>query len=175
MRSETVAIAALLTLGAIAVSGLTTTWLGQGASSGKAAQAQSPKRKDKVVLTDAEWKKKLTPDQYRILRSQGTEPAFCGVFVDNKKNGVYSCVGCDLPVFKSDAKFDSGTGWPSFFQPVLAENIWTRADYSHGMVRVEVLCARCDGHLGHVFDDGPKPSGMRYCINSTILTFKESK
>jgi methionine-R-sulfoxide reductase len=141
----------------------------------KGADAGSPKRKDKVVLTEAQWKKKLTPEQYRILRAQGTEAAFCGIFHDNHQTGVYSCVGCDLPVFKSDAKFDSGTGWPSFFQPYAKDSVWTRRDASHGMVRDEVLCARCDGHLGHVFNDGPKPSGLRFCINSEVLKFKKTK
>lgn len=135
----------------------------------------SPKRKDKVRMTEDEWKKKLTAEQYRILRRQGTEPAFCGAFYDNHKKGTYSCVGCGLPLFHSGAKFDSGTGWPSFFQPVSKDNIWTRSDNGFGMVRVEVLCARCDGHLGHVFEDGPKPSGLRFCINSEVLTFKEDK
>jgi methionine-R-sulfoxide reductase len=136
----------------------------------------SPQRADKVVLTDAEWKKRLTPEQYRILRNHGTEAAFCGLFVDNKKTGTYSCVGCKLPLFRSDAKFDSGTGWPSFFQPATADAIWTRTDTSYGMVREEVLCARCDGHLGHVFPDGPRDrGGMRFCINSEILTFQEAK
>ena len=136
---------------------------------------QSPKRADKVVKTEAEWKKKLTPAQYKILRAQGTEAAFCGVFNDNKLQGTYTCVGCDLPVFKSDAKFDSGTGWPSFFQPAAKDSIWERADNAYGMRRVEVLCARCDGHLGHVFDDGPRDKGgKRFCINSEVLKFKKS-
>ena len=139
------------------------------------ADPMSPKRKDKVILTDAQWKKRLTQKQYEILRRQGTEAAFCGVFHDNHMTGTYYCAGCALPLFKSDAKFDSGTGWPSFFQPVSKDSIWTRSDNSHGMVRVEVLCARCDGHLGHVFDDGPRPSGLRFCINSEILTFKKTK
>ncbi len=148
-----------------------------GAAQGMPAvnDQKSPKRKDKVVKTDAEWKKQLTPLQYKILRNQGTEAAFCGGVYDNHKNGVYSCVGCGLPVFKSDAKFDSGTGWPSFFQPYAKDSVWIREDRSYGMVREEVLCARCDGHLGHVFDDGPKPSGLRFCINSEVLTFKETK
>lgn len=177
MRFETFAVVGLMVAGALAFGGLTAVWAqSQGSKSVAASQdPKSPKRKDKVIRTEEEWKKRLTPEQYRILRSQGTEPPFCSPFVDNKKNGVYACVGCDLPLFKSDAKFDSGTGWPSFFRPVNEENIWTRPDLSHGMIRVEVLCARCDGHLGHVFDDGPKPSGLRYCINSTILTFKETK
>lgn len=136
----------------------------------------SPKRKDKVVLSEAEWKKRLTPAQYAILRGKGTEAAFCGAFYDNKKNGTYYCVGCGNPLFKSDAKFDSGTGWPSFFQPVSASSVWTRPDLSYNMVRTEVLCAKCDGHLGHVFNDGPKDKGgLRFCINSEVLTFKEAK
>lgn len=136
---------------------------------------ESPQRKDKVVKTDAEWKKILTPAQYKILRSHGTEPAFCGIFHDNKKKGVYNCAGCKLPLFRSDAKFDSGTGWPSFFQPAEPDSVWMRTDRSYGMVRFEVLCSRCDGHLGHVFPDGPEPTGHRYCINSDGLTFVESK
>lgn len=135
----------------------------------------SPKRKDKLVLSDAEWKKRLTPEQYRILRNKGTEAAFCSPMYDNHKIGTYRCVGCGLALFKSDNKFTSGTGWPSFFQPASKDAIWTRADNSYGMRRVEVLCARCDGHLGHVFDDGPKPTGLRYCINGEVLKFAEAK
>lgn len=142
---------------------------------GQATKADevSPKRPDKLVLSEEEWKKRLTDEQYRILRGHGTERAFCGRFHDNKKDGTYSCVGCANPVFKSDAKFDSGTGWPSFFQPVTKGAVWTKTDRSYGMVRLEVLCSKCDGHLGHVFEDGPKPSGLRFCINSEVLTFKE--
>ena len=135
----------------------------------------SPKRPDKVVKTDAEWKAQLTEMQYKILRHGATEAPFCGVFFDNHKTGVYHCAGCNLPLFKSDAKFDSGTGWPSFFQPYERKNIWMRTDRSHGMIRWETLCARCDGHLGHVFTDGPAPSGLRYCINSDSLVFEEKK
>lgn len=179
MRYETFAVVGLLVVGSLGFGGLTALWAQHNGTGGKSVAAandpKSPKRKDKVVLTEAEWRKRLTPEQFKILRSQGTEPPFCSPFVDNKKTGVYHCVGCDLPLFKSDAKFDSGTGWPSFFRPVSEENTWTRPDHSHGMIRTEVLCARCDGHLGHVFEDGPKPSGLRYCINSTILTFKETK
>jgi peptide methionine sulfoxide reductase msrA/msrB len=128
----------------------------------------------KCELTDDQWRNRLSSEQYTILRAKGTERPFCGTLLDNKQTGVYSCAGCGLPLFSSDAKFHSGTGWPSFFQPVAKENITEHRDSSHGMVRTEILCARCDGHLGHVFDDGPRPTGLRYCLNSESLQFTPS-
>ncbi|MGH7162300.1 MAG: bifunctional methionine sulfoxide reductase B/A protein [Planctomycetota bacterium] len=125
----------------------------------------------KVVKTDAEWRKQLTEEQYRIARGAGTERPFCGTLLDNKQEGVYACVCCGLPLFSSGAKFDSGTGWPSFFQPIAPENVAEKADRSHGMVRTEINCARCYAHLGHVFEDGPRPTGRRHCLNSESLTF----
>ena len=132
---------------------------------------QPPIQVSKIVKTDAEWQKQLTPEQFQIARDKGTERAFCGVFYDHKQPGIYKCVCCGLPLFSATAKFESGTGWPSFFAPIAQENVATHTDISYGMRRTEILCAQCDAHLGHVFDDGPKPSGLRYCLNSASLVF----
>jgi methionine-R-sulfoxide reductase len=128
----------------------------------------------RVEKTDAEWRAQLTPQQFEVARAHGTERPFCGTLLDNKRHGVYSCVCCGLPLFASSHKFDSGTGWPSFFQPIAEENVAERVDTSYGMRRVEILCARCDCHLGHVFSDGPRPTGQRHCVNSESLTFTDA-
>ena len=125
----------------------------------------------KLELSDAEWKNRLTPEQFKILRSSATERSFCGNLLDNKTPGVYTCAGCGLPLFSSDSKFHSGTGWPSFFQPIAEGNIAERTDHSYGMARTEINCPRCGGHLGHVFNDGPAPTGLRFCLNSASLNF----
>ena len=127
---------------------------------------------EKIELTDAEWRERLTPEQYEVLRHHGTERAFTGEYVGLKDDGSYRCAGCGAELFSSDAKFDSGTGWPSFYEPSVAANIETRTDTAYGMTRTEVLCRRCGGHLGHVFDDGPRPTGLRYCMNSCALDFE---
>lgn len=126
----------------------------------------------RITLTEAEWREKLTPEQYRILREAGTERAFTGKYEKNKAAGEYKCAGCGQPLFESDAKYDSGSGWPSFTSPAATEAVEVNQDVSHGMVRTEVVCSNCEGHLGHVFPDGPGPEGLRYCINSAALAFE---
>lgn len=139
------------------------------------SQAKSASGYDLTPLTDAEKQRNaanLTEEERRILLNQGTEAPFCGGLLDNKENGVYHCKLCDLPLFSSDSKFESGTGWPSFYAPYDDDHIREIRDVSHGMIRTEIRCARCDGHLGHVFPDGPAPTGLRYCLNSASMVFK---
>ena len=130
---------------------------------------------EKIKKTDNEWAVCLTPEQFRIARERGTERAFTGPYWDEKAAGTYFCVACGAPLFRSETKFDSGTGWPSFFQPVSKEAVELREDDTHGMHRTEVVCARCESHLGHVFTDGPKPSGLRFCMNGTALRLERDK
>jgi len=129
----------------------------------------------KVTKTDAEWRQELTPEQYRIARQKGTERAFSGEYAHTKDEGTYKCVCCGEPLFSSETKFDSGTGWPSFYQPISDENVGTDEDNSFWMRRTEVTCKSCGAHLGHLFDDGPRPTGLRYCINSACLTLDKKK
>lgn len=163
-----VAFALLVSLSAICVAQT------QNPTPGLPLTTQGPARADKVVHTEAEWKKLLTPKQYAILRGRGTEAAFCSPLLDNHGDGTFFCAACGQALFTTRAKFNSGTGWPSFFQPATKDAVWYKLDTGYGMVRTEVLCSRCDSHLGHVFDDGPADKGgRRYCMNGEALRFEQ--
>ena len=159
------------------VAALASAALVSGASFAFDAQGDPSKKKkgrqawEKIVKTDEEWERVLTPEQFRVMRRKGTEPPFSSPLNGEKGEGVFECAACGLPLFDSRAKFNSGTGWPSFYAPVAGENVREKTDTSHGMRRTEALCARCDAHLGHVFDDGPHPTGLRYCMNGVALKF----
>ena len=137
-----------------------------------AEEQAATERDGGMPASEEEWKAQLNPEQFQVLREQGTEPAFTGTYNDSKTPGIYLCAGCGQELFRSETKFDSGTGWPSFYAPVTEESVLNRSDVSHGMTRTETVCSRCQGHLGHVFEDGPDPTGLRYCMNSVSLKLK---
>jgi peptide-methionine (R)-S-oxide reductase len=150
--------------------------VGFNACSQKALKTENTEKYQyKVSMTEEEWKAKLTPEQYRVLREKGTERAFTGELYKVNDEGVYTCAGCDNELFTSDTKYESGSGWPSFYAPIDEKNVREFVDRSHGMIRTEVVCGNCGGHLGHVFPDGPKPTGLRYCVNSASMGFKKKE
>lgn len=165
---RTIWIVAALAIGMVACASRT-------ATDEQTASRTQPYTGKKVVKTAAEWQSQLNPESYRVLREHGTERAFTGAYWANKEAGTYSCAGCALPLFDSDTKFKSGTGWPSYYAPIDSSHVGETHDATHGMARVEVHCNRCEGHLGHVFYDGPQPTGLRYCINSASLAFEKRK
>jgi peptide-methionine (R)-S-oxide reductase len=165
----------LLLAGSLACDSATPVSAEEPAAEKKGTHVHAANGIEKVVKTEDEWKKILTPEQYQVLRKKGTERAFTGEYHDNHRRGTYVCAACGLPLFSSETKYDSGTGWPSFWQPIDPKNVATEEDRSFFSVRTEVLCARCGGHLGHVFTDGPRPTGLRYCMNSVSLKFVPEK
>lgn len=180
MRRATVAGLLILLVAAIAALSGRWTYEPSAADAANRIKIYSAEKRtyvmsDEVVKTKEEWKKILTPEQFRILREKGTERAFSGKYANSHDHGIYRCAGCGLDLFRSEDKFESGTGWPSFTAPIAKENIKTAVDKSFFSTRTEVLCRRCGGHLGHVFDDGPKPTGLRYCMNSAALQFVATK